>query len=145
MNSNSDTFDQQILDLVNQERAKVGADSLRINEQLDQAADLHSQDQAQMDRMTHDGSNGSSIGDRVSATGYSWSQVAENVSQVALDPETVMYGGQGFQNIGIQGWMESSGHRQNILDPDLEELGIGYGTSADGSPYWTQVFAADFG
>ena len=144
MNFNSDTFDQQILDLVNQERAKVGADSLQISEQLDRAADLHSQDQARMDRMTHNGSDGSTLGSRVDATGYSWSRVAENISQVALDPETVMYGGQGFQNIGITGWMNSEGHRENILNPDLEEIGIGYGTSADGSPYWTQVFAADF-
>lgn len=96
---NTDTFDQQLLDLVNQERAKVGVDSLQINEQLDQAADLHSQDQALMDRMTHDGSNGSSAGDRIDATGYEWSRWAENVSQVALDAETVMFGGQGFEDI----------------------------------------------
>ena len=142
MNPNSDTFDRQILDLVNAERAKVGADSLQINEQLDQAADLHSQDQARMDQMTHTGSNGSDIGDRISNTGYNWSRAAENVSQVALDADTVMYGGQGFQNIGIVGWMDSSGHRQNILDPNLEDIGIGYATAADGSPYWTQVFGA---
>lgn len=39
--------------------------------------------------------------------------------------------------------MDSPGHRENILNPELEEIGIGYGTSADGSPYWTQVFATD--
>lgn len=140
MNPNSDTFDRQILDLVNDERAKVGADPLRINEQLDRAADLHSQDQASMDRMTHSGSDGSSLGDRITDSGYNWSRAAENVSQVALDADTVMYGGQGFQNIGIVGWMDSSGHKQNILDPNLKDIGIGYATAADGSPYWTQLF-----
>lgn len=140
MAPNSDTFDNQILNLVNNERAKVGVDPLRINEQLDRAADLHSQDQADMNRMTHDGSNGSSMGSRISDSGYNWSNVAENVSQVALDPDTVMYGGTGFENIGITGWMDSPGHRNNILDPNLEEIGVGYSTSADGSPYWTQTF-----
>ena len=140
----SNQFDWQILDLVNQERAKVGADPLRINQQLDDAANFHAQDQANMDNMTHIGSNGSSLGSRVDATGYEWSGLAENVSQVALDPETVMFGGQGYRGIGIQGWMDSPGHRNNILNPDLEEIGIGYAESSDGSPYWTQVFGADF-
>ncbi|NJO97736.1 MAG: CAP domain-containing protein [Pleurocapsa sp. CRU_1_2] len=70
MVNNSDTFDQQILDLVNQERAKVGADPLSINQQLDQAADLHSQDQASMNNMTHTGSNGSDAGTRIQGEGY---------------------------------------------------------------------------
>ncbi len=140
MVNNSDTFDQQILDLVNQERSKVGADPLSINEQLDQAADLHSQDQASLDNMSHTGSNGSDFGTRIQGEGYQFSTAAENVSQVALDAETVMYGGQGFNNIGIIGWMESEGHRNNILNPDLQEIGIGYAVAEDGSPYWTQDF-----
>ena len=140
--NNSDSFDGQLLDLVNAERAKVGADPLQIDEQLDSAADLHSQDQAGMDRMTHTGSNGSRLGDRVTDSGYGWSKAAENVSQVALDADTVMYGGQGHLGIGIVGWMDSPGHRGNILDPNLEDIGIGYAEAADGSPYWTQVFGA---
>lgn len=145
MANNSDTFDQQILDLVNQERAKIGADPLSINEQLDQAADLHSQDQASMDNMTHTGSNGSDLGMRIQGEGYQFSTAAENVSQVALDAETVMYGGQGFNNIGIVGWMESEGHRDNILNPNLQEIGIGYAVAEDGSPYWTQNFGTALG
>ena len=142
--SSTDVFDREIIDLVNQERAKVGADPLKINEQLDDAADLHSQDQAGMNNMTHTGSNGSTLGSRVNETGYEWSGLAENVSQVALDPETVMFGGTGVRGIGIVGWMDSPGHRSNILNPDLEEIGVGYAESSDGSPYWTQVFGADF-
>lgn len=141
--NNTDSFDQQILNLVNEERAKVGADPLQINEQLDQSADLHSQDQASMDTMTHIGSNGSELGTRITDTGYQFSTAAENISQVALDAETVMYGGQGFNNIGITGWMDSEGHRNNILNPDLQEIGVGYATADDGSPYWTQVFGAE--
>lgn len=141
MAPNTDSFDGQILKLVNQERAEVGADPLQINEQLDRAANLHSQDQAGMDRMTHTGSNGSSIGDRVKKSGYTYSYTAENVAPVALDSETVMHGGEGFNGITLNpGWMGSENHRNNILNPDFEDIGVGYAESADGSPYWTLSF-----
>jgi uncharacterized protein YkwD len=127
--NNSDTFDRQILDLVNQERAKVGADPLSINEQLDLAADLHSQDQANMNNMSHTGSNGSDMGTRIQGAGYQFSTAAENVAYGNIDAETVM-----------ASWMGSEGHRNNILDSELQEIGIGYANAEDGSPYWTQTF-----
>ena len=138
---NTDSFDRQILDLVNQERAKVGVDPLKINEQLDRAADIHSQDQANMDRLTHRGSDGSSEDDRVGKSGYLFSLTAENIAPIALDAETVMYGGEGFEGITLEpGWMGSEDHRNNILDSNFEDLGVGYSTSVDGSPYWTLSF-----
>ncbi|MGL5940349.1 MAG: CAP domain-containing protein [Waterburya sp.] len=132
MASNSDTFDQQILNLVNQERAKVGADPLRINAQLDQAADLHTQDQANMDKMSHTGSDGSSMGTRIQNAGYQYSTAGENVAAGYLDAEAV-----------VAGWMGSEGHRANILNASFEELGVGYGTSDDGTSYWTQNFGSE--
>ncbi|MGL6342754.1 MAG: CAP domain-containing protein [Waterburya sp.] len=132
MASNSDTFDQQILNLVNQERAKVGADPLRINAQLDQAADLHTQDQANMDKMTHTGSDGSSMGTRIQDAGYQYSTAGENVAAGYLDAEAV-----------VAGWMGSEGHRANILNASFEDLGVGYGTSDDGTSYWTQNFGTE--
>jgi uncharacterized protein YkwD len=130
--NNTDTFDQQILDLVNQERAKVGADPLSINEQLDQAADLHSQDQASMNNMSHTGSNGSDSGSRIQGAGYQSSYSAENVAYGYPDAEAVM-----------AGWMSSENHRENILNSDLQEIGVGYATSGDGTAYWTQDFGAE--
>jgi uncharacterized protein YkwD len=130
--SNTDSFDQEILNLVNEERAKVGADPLQINQQLDQAADLHSQDQASMNTMSHTGSNGSEIGDRVQDAGYQYSTVGENVASGYPDAETV-----------VAGWMESEGHRENILNSDFEDLGVGYSVGSDGNAYWTQNFGAD--
>jgi uncharacterized protein YkwD len=132
--SNTDTFDQQILDLVNQERAKVGADSLKINEQLDQAADLHTQDQANMNTMSHNGSNGSTMGERIQNAGYQYSTVGENVAAGYLDAEAV-----------VAAWMGSDGHRANILNDSFEELGVGYGVSDDGTTYWTQNFGTEMG
>lgn len=130
--NNTDSFDQQILNLVNEERAKVGADPLQINEQLDQAADLHSQDQANINTMSHTGSNGSDMGSRVQDSGYQYSTAGENVAAGYPDAEAVM-----------AGWMGSDGHRENILDPNFEDLGIGYSVGDDGNAYWTQVFGAD--
>jgi uncharacterized protein YkwD len=126
-----DTFDQQILDLVNQERAKVGANPLRINEQLDLAADQHTLDQASMNNMSHIGSNGSKMGDRIKNAGYLFSSIGENVAYGYGDAAAVM-----------SGWMNSPGHRQNILNPNYQEIGIGYAQGADGRPYWTQDFGA---
>jgi uncharacterized protein YkwD len=130
--NNTDSFDQQILNLVNEERAKVGADPLQINEQLDQAADLHSQDQASINTMSHTGSNGSDMGSRVQDTGYQYSTAGENVAAGYPDAEAVM-----------AGWMGSDGHRENILDPNFEDLGVGYSVGDDGNAYWTQNFGAD--
>jgi uncharacterized protein YkwD len=129
--SPQDTFDQQILGLVNQERAKVGADPLRINEQLDLAADQHTLDQASMNKMSHTGSNGSNMGDRIKNAGYVFSYAGENVAYGFGDAAAVM-----------SGWMNSEGHRQNILNPNYKEIGIGYAQGADGRPYWTQDFGA---
>lgn len=130
--SDSDAFDQQILDLVNQERAKVGADPLSINEQLDQAADLHSQDQAGMNNSTHMGSNGSDFTARIGDAGYQYSTAAENVAAGQIDAADVM-----------ASWMGSDGHRANILNADFEDIGIGSATGDDGSIYWTQNFGAE--
>jgi uncharacterized protein YkwD len=126
-----DLFDQQILGLVNQERAKVGADPLKINEQLDLAADQHTLDQASMNKMSHTGSNGSNMGDRIKNVGYVFSSAGENVAYGFGDAAAVM-----------NGWMNSEGHRQNILNPNYKEIGIGYAQGADGRPYWTQDFGA---
>jgi uncharacterized protein YkwD len=126
-----DIFDQQILGLVNQERAKVDADPLKINEQLDLAADQHTLDQASMNKMSHTGSNGSNMGDRIKNAGYVFSSAAENVAYGFGDAAAVM-----------SGWMNSAGHRQNILNPNYKEIGIGYAQGADGRPYWTQDFGA---
>jgi uncharacterized protein YkwD len=126
-----DIFDQQILGLVNQERAKVGADPLKINEQLDLAADQHTLDQASMNKMSHTGSNGSNMGDRIKNAGYVFSSAGENVAYGFGDAAAVM-----------NGWINSEGHRQNILNPNYKEIGIGYAQGADGRPYWTQDFGA---
>jgi uncharacterized protein YkwD len=130
----TDKFDQQILDLVNKERSKVGAKPLKLNEKLDRAADEHSIDQAAHNKMSHNGSNGSKFGDRIKQDGYLFSSAAENVAAGQKNPMQVM-----------ESWMNSSGHRTNILNPQLENIGIGSATSSNGTLFWTQDFGTPRG
>ncbi len=81
--------------------------------------------------MTHVGSNGSQIIDRIAATGYAARTWGENVAAGQPDAASVM-----------QSWMNSAGHRRNILDPAFSDIGVGLAYSANGTPYWTQDFAA---
>ena len=139
MNAGSDNFDRQVLQLVNNERADAGLDSLSIDSQLDRAADLHTNEMIQADKMSHQLSGEAELGDRVSDSGYNWGYVAENIAAGQTTPEEV-----------VEGWMNSSKHRDNILDPKFTHMGVGYGNAPDDDDsyndqdtYWTQVFAAE--
>jgi hypothetical protein len=125
----ADNFDQQMLDLVNEERSKAGANPLKLNDKLDRSADAHTLDQAANNKMSHSGSNGSKLGDRIKNDGYIFSFAAENVAVGQKDPTQVM-----------ESWMNSSGHRTNILNPNLTEMGVGAATGQDGRIFWTQDF-----
>ncbi|WP_089156980.1 CAP domain-containing protein [Micromonospora sp. NBS 11-29] len=119
---------RQVVDLVNQERAKAGCKALSVDSKLTLAAQRHSQDQADHKKMAHDGSDGSKPWDRVARTGYTYGAVAENVAWNYQTPAEVM-----------AGWMKSDGHRKNILNCSYTEIGVGVARS--NGPYWTQVFA----
>ncbi len=118
---------QQVVTLVNAERAKAGCGALKVNSKLTAAAQAHSQDQADHQEMAHKGSDGSELTDRLARVGYAWSGAAENVAWGQKTPAAVM-----------DAWMKSSGHRTNILNCSYTEIGVGVATN-DG-PYWTQVF-----
>ncbi|MEM8532861.1 MAG: CAP domain-containing protein [Chloroflexota bacterium] len=123
---------EQIVKLTNEERAKKGCPALKPNQKLNRAAQKHSNDMMQNGFFSHTGSDGSSVGNRVKEMGYSYRRIAENIARGYRSPEAVM-----------EGWMNSSGHRANILNCSLREIGVGY-TADDGSrygPMWTQNFA----
>ena len=127
------TLGQQVLDLVNQERAQQGLAPLQLDLRLAAAAQGHSDDMAAGNFMSHTGSNGSSPRDRIEATGYPWVQLAENVAAGQPTPEAVM-----------SAWMGSSGHRANILRGSSQHIGIGYrfGEGTRYGHYWTMNFGA---
>lgn len=132
---NDATFQQQVLDLTNAERAAAGCGAVALNPTLNAVADAHSEDMAVNDYFDHTGLNGSQPWDRVAAAGYSARGSGENIAKGYSSAADV-----------VAGWMDSPGHRRNMLDCQWTELGVGYaeGSSTSGNIrplYWTQVFA----
>ncbi|MFJ1562635.1 CAP domain-containing protein [Streptomyces erythrochromogenes] len=115
-----------VLALVNQERAAAGCQAVTLNAKLTKAAQDHSADMAAHSNMSHTGSDGSDPGARITRAGYAWSTYGENVAYGYSTPEKVM-----------EGWMNSPGHRENILNCSFKEIGIGL---AQPNHYWTQNF-----
>jgi len=105
------------------------------SEQLTEAALKHSIDMTQNNFFSHTGSDNSSVADRVSATGYSWQTVGENIAA-----------GQRSAQAAMDGWLESPGHCRNIMNPNYTEVGVTCvrNTGADYSNYWTNVFGRSF-
>ncbi|BDH06052.1 CAP domain-containing protein [Streptomyces seoulensis] len=116
----------RVVELVNAERAKVGCSPVELNSTLSKAAQEHSADMAAHNTMSHTGSDGSDPGSRITAAGYRWSAYGENVAYGYSTPEQVM-----------AGWMDSPGHRENILNCSFKEIGVGL---AQPGSYWTQDF-----
>ncbi|KAF4322024.1 hypothetical protein BBO99_00006697 [Phytophthora kernoviae] len=129
----NDDYYAKMLDAVNKERAKVGLSALCTNKKLQAAAKRHSDDMAAKDYMDHDGSDGSTMSERITDTGYDWNAVAENVAAGQEDVDSVMVS-----------WMNSEGHRENILGMDYTMFGTSYAYNADSTykHYWTQDFGA---
>jgi uncharacterized protein YkwD len=116
---------QATLDRVNDQRADNGLPALRDNPALDQAAQAHACDNAGTGVMTHDGSDGSDLGQRLDRAGYDYARAAENVAMGFTDPAAV-----------VLGWMGSAGHRRNILRDELRDAGLGIALSDEGDVYW---------
>ncbi|MGF1542707.1 MAG: CAP domain-containing protein [Pleurocapsa sp.] len=127
----------QVLELTNTERAKAGLKPLKLNSQLSNAAQTHSNNMAKDDFFSHTGADGSNIGNRIQNAGYQYSTAGENIAAGQRTAEQV-----------VEGWMNSPGHRANILNADFTEIGIGHAFlendtgSVNYNYYWTQVFAA---
>jgi uncharacterized protein YkwD len=120
----------QVVALVNQHRAAAGVAPVTMHPALNSAAQNHSSYQAAANTMTHDGAGGTDAGDRIAASGYDWGLWGENVASGQPDAASVM-----------QAWMNSTGHRKNILDPRFTDIGVGIAYSASGVSFWTEDFA----
>lgn len=117
-------LERRVIDLTNQRRAENGCPPLAANNRLHAAALGHSIDMATQDYFSHTSLDGSSMSDRIDRQGYGWRRLAENIAAGYPSPEAV-----------VEGWMNSPGHRANILNCDLTEIGVGHYQR-----YWTQNF-----
>ena len=124
------SYSAEVTRLVNAERSKSGCGPLTQNSKLGKAAQGHSDDMAERDFFDHTNPDGKDPGDRVTAAGYKWTTYGENIAAGQRTPAAVM-----------DSWMNSSGHRANILNCSFKEIGIGY-RQGSGGPWWTQNFGA---
>jgi uncharacterized protein YkwD len=127
------TAEAAVLTLVNQERTKAGCAALSVDARLTAAARDHSAEMAGRGYFAHDTPDGVSVGTRVTNAGYRWSAVGENIAKGQQDAAAVM-----------QAWMNSPGHRANILNCRFTNIGIGLARQ-DQTPLWTQDFGTPLG
>jgi uncharacterized protein YkwD len=130
--SSSPSYQNEIAKLVNDARAQNGLPALSVNLQLTAAAQGHSIDMACHGLLSHTGSDASSLYQRITAAGYSPSYYSE-----------IIYGG-GYPQSAFDWWMNDTIHRNEILNPSVTEMGVGYAYSADTSTgsYYTVDFAS---
>lgn len=113
----------------NDARSKAGAPALVPNVKLMAAAKYHANWMAANKKMTHEG-GGTTPWQRINAAGYSFTSAGENIAYGYRSPASVM-----------TGWMNSEGHRANILNRNYTEVGLAVSTDQAGVPYWCVVFA----
>jgi uncharacterized protein YkwD len=118
-------FEAEVTRLTNIERSKNGCAALRVDPRLQTAAELHSKDMVDRNYFDHTTPDGKGPGDRAAAQGYpNWS--GENIAQGYPTSAAV-----------VQGWMNSPGHRANILNCQSKATGVGFDARDN---MWTQMF-----
>jgi uncharacterized protein YkwD len=123
----------QVLSLTNAQRATAGCKALTANAKLTKAAQDHSVDMARNNYFDHNSQNGKTPFDRMTADGYNFQAAAENIAEGQSTPAAVM-----------SAWMNSAGHKANILNCTYTDIGIGYAVSSAGTAYWTQDVGKPF-
>jgi uncharacterized protein YkwD len=111
----------------------AAASPLRWSSQLALASAAHSTDMAALNYFSHTSADGRSMSDRVNATGYTWSNLGENIAAGHTGVDSV-----------VEGWMRSEGHCANIMNPAFDEMALACAAGASGSrygQYWTQNLA----
>jgi stress response protein SCP2 len=113
----------------NLERRRHGLATLAVDARLGAAAQLHSVDMVRRGFFSHQNPDGEQVSDRAAAVGYPYRKVAENIAAGQRDAAEV-----------VAGWMASPGHRRNILDGELTQIGVGHALGGSYGVTWTQVF-----
>lgn len=129
VSSSNLTYEQKVVELVNIERQKAGLQTLKMDSAISNVARTKSKDMAVNNYFAHQSPTYGSAGDMLKKFGISWSAWGENIAAGQQTPEIV-----------VNAWMNSPGHRANILSSNFNKIGVGYVTNSSGRPYWTQIF-----
>ena len=119
----------EVVAATNVERARHGLPALTVDARLGAAAQDHSDDMVRRAFFSHDNPDGAQVWDRALARGYRYRKVAENIAAGQRSAAEV-----------VAGWMDSPGHRANILDRELTQIGVGHALGGSYGTTWTQVF-----
>lgn len=123
------SFQNQVVQLVNQQRAANGLGALSVDSGLTKTATLKSQDMAKLGYFDHTSPTYGSPFDMMKQFGITYRSAGENIAMGQTSPQQVM-----------NAWMNSPGHRANILNSSFTKIGVGIAQSSDGRYYWTQQF-----
>lgn len=123
------SIESEVVRLVNIERAKTGLPALKENWQLSRIARYKSQDMINKNYFSHYSPTYGSPFDMIESFGIKFSAAGENIAMGQRTPQEVM-----------NAWMNSPGHRSNILSPSYTEIGVGLAKDKLGRCYWTQMF-----
>lgn len=125
----------EVLRLTNNERSKAGVAELAANPLLERAAQGHTDDMLRTGTyLAHTGSDGSNLQKRLERVGYRYSTAGENAATNYYSPADL-----------VKAWFDSSGHKANLLNPDYEDLGVGFSVDLkSGTTYWIQNLGAAF-
>lgn len=118
---------EQILRLVNQERAKAGLAPVTLDKNMGAAALVRAKEI--VSNFSHTRPNGTGFATALKEQGVSYRGAGENIAWGQRTAEAVM-----------EAWMSSPGHRANILDAKYTKLGVGHYQNAQGTNYWVQLF-----
>ncbi|MEL7606385.1 MAG: CAP domain-containing protein [Sedimentibacter saalensis] len=129
VSSSNLSYEQKVAELVNIERQKAGLSALTFDQSVSNVARTKSKDMAANNYFAHQSPTYGSAGDMLTKFGIKWSAWGENIASGQKTPEAV-----------VTAWMNSPGHRANILSTNFSKIGVGYAVNSNGTPYWTQIF-----
>lgn len=121
------TYAEQVVDLVNKERVKAGLNELTLDKNIEEAALVRAKETEVS--FSHTRPNGSSFSTVLKEHNINYRGAGENIAWGQTSPEAVM-----------NAWMNSEGHRANILNSKFTKIGVGYYQNSAGRKYWTQLF-----
>ena len=127
--STVNSMEKQVASLTNSERKAKGLSALTLDSQLSKLARLKAEDMAKKGYFSHTSPTYGSAFDMMNKYGVSYRTAGENIAKGQKTAESVM-----------NGWMNSSGHRANILSSAYTNIGVGYAKDSRGNTYWVQIF-----
>ena len=132
-----DASEKAMLDLHNKQRAAKGLKTLCVHPALQKAAEAHSRDMIDRDYFSHNSQDGTTFAQRIKREGYNYRIAGENIAWGS--------GSLGSPDNIFKNWMNSTGHRSNIMNKRFREVGIGAVTGAYKNYSNTTMWTTDFG